>query len=162
MVICLFGVGGARRRPHRASSLTISTGDCDVLLRSSHTKRSGISREMSLSMRVPSVAPCRAVPWVPSSKAQRGNGIGETHEEGGKVAFYIVSLLFITLFIYNIYIRYPNIHSIFMLFKVSSTSLPARRAFLTSSSVTISPFWAIGTFVYVYRSCPSTLPRRNS
>ena len=151
--MCLFRAGGAGRRPHRAPSMTISTSDCDVLLRSSHTKRSGISREMSLSMRVPSVAPCRAVPWVPSSKAQRGNGIGETHEEGGKVAFYIVSLLFITLYIN---------HSCFMLFKVSSTSLPARRAFLTSSSVTISPFWAIGTFVYVYRSCPSTLPRRNS
>ena len=44
-----------------------STSDCDVLLRSSHTKRSGISREMSLSMRVPSVAPCGAVPWVPSN-----------------------------------------------------------------------------------------------
>ena len=33
-------------------------------------------------MRAPSVAPCRAVPWVPSSRAKRGNGIGETHEEG--------------------------------------------------------------------------------
>ena len=60
-----------------------STSDCDVLLRSSHTKRSGIIREMPLSMRAPSVAPCGAVPWVPSSIAQRGNGIGETHEEGG-------------------------------------------------------------------------------
>ena len=40
---------------------------------------------MPLSMRVPSVAPCGAVPWVPSSIAQRGNGIGETHEEGGKL-----------------------------------------------------------------------------
>ncbi len=35
-------------------------------------------------MRVPSVAPCGAVPWVPSNEVQRGNGIGETHEEGGK------------------------------------------------------------------------------
>ena len=42
-------------------------------------------REMSLSMRVPSVAPCGAVPWVPSNEVQRGNGIGETHEEGGKL-----------------------------------------------------------------------------
>ena len=42
------------------------------------TKRSGIMREMSLSMRVPSVAPCGAVPWVPSNEVQRGNGIGET------------------------------------------------------------------------------------
>ena len=46
--MCLFGVGGARRRPHRASSLTISTSDCAVLLRSWRTKRSGIMREMSL------------------------------------------------------------------------------------------------------------------
>ena len=36
-------------------------------------------------MRVPSVSPRGAVPWVPSSRAQRGNGIGETHEEGGKL-----------------------------------------------------------------------------
>ena len=46
--MCLFGVGGARRRPHRAPSLTISTSDCAVLLRSWRTKRSGIMREMSL------------------------------------------------------------------------------------------------------------------
>ena len=38
-------------------------------------------------MRVPSVSPCGAVPWVPSNEARRGNGIGETPEEGGKVAF---------------------------------------------------------------------------
>ena len=85
-MVCAYSErGGARRRPHRAPSLTKSTSDCDVLLRSSHTKRSGIMREMSLSMRVPSVAPCGAVPWVPSSTAQRGNGIGETPEEGGKL-----------------------------------------------------------------------------
>ena len=40
-------------------------------------------------MRAPSVAPCGAVPWVPSSRAQRGNGIGETHEEGGKLHLII-------------------------------------------------------------------------
>ena len=55
-----------------------STSDCAVLLRSRRTKRSGIMREMPLSMRVPSVSPCGAVPWVPSNKVQRGNGIGET------------------------------------------------------------------------------------
>ena len=81
--MCLFGVGGAGRRPHRASSLTISTSDCAVLLRSWRTKRSGIIRKMPLSMRAPSVAPCGAVPWVPSNEVQRGNGIGETHEERG-------------------------------------------------------------------------------
>jgi len=43
-------------------------------------------RELSLFMRVLSVAPCGAVPWVPSSIAQRGNGIGETPEEGGIIA----------------------------------------------------------------------------
>ena len=41
--------------------MTISTSDCDVLLRSSHTKRSGIMREIPLSMRVPSVVPRYAV-----------------------------------------------------------------------------------------------------
>ena len=76
--MCLFGVGGARRRPHRASSLTISTSDCAVLLRSWRTKRGGIMREMSLSMRALSVVPRYAVVVGPSSKAQRGNGIGET------------------------------------------------------------------------------------
>ncbi len=36
-------------------------------------------------MRVPSVSPRGAVPWVPSSIAQRGNGIGETPEGGGNL-----------------------------------------------------------------------------
>ena len=36
-------------------------------------------------MRVLSVSPCGAVPWVPSNEVQRGNGIGETHEEGGNL-----------------------------------------------------------------------------
>ena len=40
-------------------------------------------------MRAPSVAPCGAVPWVPSNEAQRGNGIGETPEEGGKLNLII-------------------------------------------------------------------------
>ena len=40
-------------------------------------------------MRVPSVSPRGAVPWVPSNKVQRGNGIGETHEEGGKLHLII-------------------------------------------------------------------------
>ena len=44
---------------------------------------------MPLFMRVLSVSPRGAVPWVPSNEVQRGNGIGETPEEGGKVAFYI-------------------------------------------------------------------------
>ena len=38
-------------------------------------------------MRVPSVSPRGAVPWVPSNEVQRGNGIGETHEERGKFNF---------------------------------------------------------------------------
>ena len=41
-------------------------------------RTSGITRERYLSMRVPRVAPCGAVPWVPSNEVQRGNGIGET------------------------------------------------------------------------------------
>ena len=38
-----------------------------------------------LSIRRPSVAPCGAVPWVPSNEVWRGNGIGETPEEGGNL-----------------------------------------------------------------------------
>ena len=48
-------------------------------------------------MRVPSVAPCGAVPWVPSNEVQRGNGIGETHEEGGKLHFEIIGVIFFSL-----------------------------------------------------------------
>ena len=48
-------------------------------------KARDITSERYLSIRRPSVAPCGAVPWVPSSTAQRGNGIGETPEEGGKL-----------------------------------------------------------------------------
>ena len=44
-------------------------------------------------MRVPSVSPCGAVPWVPSNEVQRGNGIGETHEEGGKLHLEIYNKL---------------------------------------------------------------------
>ena len=41
------------------------------------------------SMRVPSVSPRGAVPWVPSNEVQRGNGTGERHEEGGKLHLII-------------------------------------------------------------------------
>ena len=51
-----------------------STSDCAVLLRSSHTKRSGIIREMPLSMRAPSVVPRYA---VAVGSLLRGNGEGE-------------------------------------------------------------------------------------
>ena len=42
-------------------------------------------------MRAPSVSPRGAVPWVPSNEVQRGNGMGETHEEGGKLYLIINS-----------------------------------------------------------------------
>ena len=54
------------------SSLTISTSDCDVLLRSSHTKRSGIIREMSL------LCACRVCP-----PAERFRGFPQTKCRGG-------------------------------------------------------------------------------
>ena len=92
--MCLFGVGGARRRPYRASSLTISTSDCDVLLRSSHTKRSGIMREMSLlcehrkersdgiAIATKSIASCcpplRGRRGFPLAKRRGGTAIGKT------------------------------------------------------------------------------------
>ena len=66
-----------RRKAPTASNTELDVkvlSDCDVLLRSSHTKDSGIKREMSLSMRALSVVPRYAVVVGPSSKAQRGNG----------------------------------------------------------------------------------------
>ena len=48
-------------------------------------------------MRVPSVSPRGAVPWGPSNEVQRGNGIGETHEEGGKLHFEIIGVIFFSL-----------------------------------------------------------------
>ena len=64
-------------------SLTDSTSDCAVWVRSWRTKRSGIMREMSLFMRVLSVAP-READAVGSLKVCRGGtAVGETREEGG-------------------------------------------------------------------------------
>ena len=56
------------------------------------TKRSGISREMSLFMRVLSVAP-READAVGSLKVCRGGtAVGETREEGGKLYFILLLL----------------------------------------------------------------------
>ncbi len=60
-----------RRRAKRTPSLTDSTSDCAILLRSRRTKRSGITRERYLSMRVLSVSP-RGADAVGS--LLRGNG----------------------------------------------------------------------------------------
>ncbi len=60
--MCLFEAW--RRKAPTASNTELDVkvlSDCDVLLRSSHTKDSGIKREMSLSMRVLSVVPRYAV-----------------------------------------------------------------------------------------------------
>ncbi len=76
------GIGAARRRPHRTPSLTKSTSDCAVLLRSRRTKRGGIMSEWHLSMRVLSVVPRYAV-TVGSLKG--GTVIGKTPEERGKL-----------------------------------------------------------------------------
>ena len=74
--MCQLRVRAARRRENGAPSLTDSTSDCAVWVRSWRTKRSGISREMPLSMRVLSVAP-READAVGSLKfMQRGNGGG--------------------------------------------------------------------------------------
>ena len=83
--MCQLRVRAARRRENGAPSLTDSTSDCAVWVRSWRTKRSGISREMSLSMRVPSVAP-RGADAVGSLKVCRGGtAVGETREKGGKL-----------------------------------------------------------------------------
>ena len=68
------GTRAATAARKRTPSLTDSTSDCAVWVRSWRTKRSGISREMPLSMRVLSVAP-READAVGSLKfMQRGNG----------------------------------------------------------------------------------------
>ena len=57
-------IQGWRRKAPTASSVELDVkvlSGCDVLLRSSHTKDSGIKREMSLSMRALSVGPRYAV-----------------------------------------------------------------------------------------------------
>ena len=90
----------ARRR---TPSLTERTSDCAVWARSWRIKRSGTSREMSLSMRVLLVArnelaivtksiafalsPATRSPWVPSNLCRGGTAIGKTPEERGK--FYL-------------------------------------------------------------------------
>ena len=87
--MCQFedGTRAAGRREKRTPSLTNSTSDCAVWVRSWRTKRSGTSREMSLSMRVLSVAP-READAVGSLKVCRGGtAVGETREEGGSFIF---------------------------------------------------------------------------
>ena len=54
-----------------------------------YRRTSGIISERYLSMRVPSVSPRGAVPWVPSNEVQRGNGIGETPWGRGKLHLII-------------------------------------------------------------------------
>ena len=83
--MCIFkdGTRAATAARKRTPSLTISTSDCAVWVRSWRTKRSDIMREMPLSMRVLSVAPRRA-DAVDSLKVCRGGtAVGETREEGG-------------------------------------------------------------------------------
>ncbi len=83
----------------RTPSLTESTSDCAVWVRSWRTKRSDTSREMSLSMRVLSVAP-READAVGSLKVCRGGTAGgETREEGGK--FYLEYLPTVRLTTYH-------------------------------------------------------------
>ncbi len=66
----------------RTPSLTISTSDCAVWVRSWRTKRSGIMSEMPLFMRVLSVAPRRADAVGSLKVCRGGTAVGETREEG--------------------------------------------------------------------------------
>ena len=68
------GTRAATAARKRAPSLTISTSDCAVWVRSWRTKRSDIMRKMPLSMRVLSVVPRRAVAVGSLKFMQRGNG----------------------------------------------------------------------------------------
>ena len=72
--MCLFGAW--RRRAPTASSAKLDekykrANECC----SFRWRTSDITRGRYFSMRVPSVSPCGAVPWVPSNEVQRGNGI---------------------------------------------------------------------------------------
>ena len=69
-----------RRRANRTPSLTTSTSDCAMLLRSRRTKRGGITRGRYLSMRVLSVVPRYA---VTVGSLSGGTVIGKTSEERG-------------------------------------------------------------------------------
>ena len=91
--ICLFDVGGAGRRPHRAPSLTKSTSDCAVWLRSGRIKRSGIMREMSLLCACRVLPPAEQFRGFPQTKCRGGTEWGKHREEGGKqhLEFYIYS-----------------------------------------------------------------------
>ena len=56
--MCLLGAWSRKAPTASNTELDVKVlSGCDVLLRSSHTKDSGIKREMSLSMRVPTVSP---------------------------------------------------------------------------------------------------------
>ena len=85
------GIGAARRRPYRTPSLTISTSDCAMLLRSRRTKRGGIMSVRHLSMRVLSVVPRHA---VTVGSLQGGTVIGKTPEERGKLHLGYKTLTF--------------------------------------------------------------------
>ena len=111
--MCLFvdGTRAARRREKRAPSLTDSTSDCAVWVRSWRTKRSGTAfsrfvlqtsrllfvarNELAIATKsIASVLPhAKRTPWVPSNLCRGGTAVGETREEGGSLIFIIFILL---------------------------------------------------------------------
>ena len=77
------GARATRRREKRASKLDELYENAWHSVAKPPRSRSGIMREMPLSMRAPSVAP-READAVGSLKVCRGGtAVGETHEEGG-------------------------------------------------------------------------------
>ena len=76
--MCLFGAW--RRKAPTAPSVELDDKYKRlrrVVAKQAHKAQWHNERNVPI-MRVPSVSPCVAVPWVPSNEAQRGNGIGET------------------------------------------------------------------------------------
>ena len=86
-------IQSASRKAARKASVEarrLVPSDCAVWVRSWHTKDGDIMSEMSLFMRVPSVAP-RGADAVGSLKVCRGGtAVGETREEGGSFIFCVL------------------------------------------------------------------------
>ena len=76
-------------------------------------------------MRVPSVSPRRAVPWVPSNEVQRGNGIGETPEEGGSCILGVKIDIFFKIFFVFV-LSFGFLYSTILVLKITASRTEAQ------------------------------------
>ncbi len=102
------GTRAATAARKRTPSLTDSTSDCAVWVRSWRTKRSGTAfsrfvlqtprllfvarNELAIATKsIASVLPhAERTPWVPSNLCRGGTAVGETREEGGRLILVVV------------------------------------------------------------------------